>query len=82
MPNTAAPPALLPPSSNHGPGGPDKEQSPGEYSSGIDSDNDLVGPNGSRALKRKRPLTVSYVPKLIVPHARAVKAPYMQEVQG
>ncbi|KAJ5166702.1 uncharacterized protein N7482_005483 [Penicillium canariense] len=62
MPNTAAPPALLPPSSNQRSGDPDKEQSPGEYSSDIDSDNDLVDPNGSssgRALKRKRPLTVS-----------------------
>ncbi|OKO94506.1 hypothetical protein PENSUB_11773 [Penicillium subrubescens] len=70
MPNTAAPPALLPPSSNQGLGSLDKEQSPGEYSSGIDSDSELVGPNGSRALKRKRPLTVSYVPELIMPHTR------------
>lgn len=44
-------------------GDPDKD-SAAEYSSGLDSDND-VGLNGSgsaRALKRKRPLTVSYVP--------------------
>lgn len=43
---------------------PDRDQSPAEYSSGIDSDNDqgANGSGGSRALKRKRPLTVSYVP--------------------
>ncbi|KAJ5915513.1 hypothetical protein N7466_011446 [Penicillium verhagenii] len=48
-------------SANQRPGDLDRDQSPGEYSSGEDSDNDLVG-NGSgngRALKRKRPLTVS-----------------------
>ncbi|KAJ5147544.1 hypothetical protein N7526_000896 [Penicillium atrosanguineum] len=41
---------------------PDRDQSPAEYSSGIDSDNDqgANGSGGSRALKRKRPLTVSY----------------------
>ena len=47
-------------------GNPDKEYSAVEYSSGADSDNDVVGLNGSgntRALKRKRPLTVSYVPE-------------------
>lgn len=63
MPNTAAPAQHITPANQRG-GDAEKEQSPAEYSSGIDSDNDLVGSNGSgntRALKRKRPLTVSYV---------------------
>lgn len=63
MPN-AAPLSQQGATSNQRLGDPDRDQSPAEYSSGIDSDNDQ-GPNGSggsRALKRKRPLTVSYVP--------------------
>ncbi|KAJ6148086.1 hypothetical protein N7497_010068 [Penicillium chrysogenum] len=56
MPNTALP-AQETPSSNQQFGDPNRDQS-AEYSS--DSDNDHVGLNGStRALKRKRPLTVS-----------------------
>lgn len=66
MPN-AAPLAQHAASSNHHLGDPDREHSAAEYSSGAESDNDPVGPNGSgnvRALKRKRPLTVSYVPRV------------------
>ncbi|KAJ5356528.1 hypothetical protein N7517_011137 [Penicillium concentricum] len=56
MPNTALP-AQETPSSNQQFADPNRDQS-AEYSS--DSDNDHVGLNGStRALKRKRPLTVS-----------------------
>ncbi|OQE94349.1 hypothetical protein PENNAL_c0004G01688 [Penicillium nalgiovense] len=56
MPNTALP-AQETPSSNQQFGDPNRDQS-AEYSS--DSDNDHVGLDGStRALKRKRPLTVS-----------------------
>lgn len=42
---------------------PDKDNSTGEYSSGIDSDNDvgIIESDSARTLKRKRPLTVSYV---------------------
>ncbi|KAJ5082133.1 hypothetical protein N7532_011176 [Penicillium argentinense] len=61
MPNTA-PPAQQPlPPSQH-PGDPNRDQSPAEYSSAAESDNELLGANGSgssRTLKRKRPLTVS-----------------------
>ncbi|KAJ5392134.1 hypothetical protein N7509_007624 [Penicillium cosmopolitanum] len=56
------PPTLCPPGHNLNLGDPERDQSPAEYSSGIDSDNDaltLNGSSGSRALKRKRPLTVS-----------------------
>lgn len=63
MPN-AAPSAQQAASSNRRSSGPDEGYSVIEYSSGADSDNDPVGSNGSgnaRALKRKRPLTVSYV---------------------
>lgn len=69
MPNTASALQSLP---QHL-GDPERDQSPAEYSSGIDSDNDAVGLNGSsssRALKRKRPLTVSYVPESTVPMPR------------
>ncbi|KAJ5812690.1 hypothetical protein N7447_009713 [Penicillium robsamsonii] len=60
MPNTALP-AQETPSSNQQFADPNRDQS-AEYSS--DSDNDHVGLNGStRALKRKRPLTVSCVPE-------------------
>ncbi|KAJ6080976.1 hypothetical protein N7499_005850 [Penicillium canescens] len=57
MPNPALP-AHETPSSNQHFGDPDRDSA--EYSSAADSDNDHVG-NGSgpRALKRKRPLTVS-----------------------
>ncbi|KAJ5431040.1 hypothetical protein N7445_008772 [Penicillium cf. griseofulvum] len=56
MPNTRLPPQETP-SSNQQFGDPNRDQS-AEYSS--DSDNDHAGLNGStRALKRKRPLTVS-----------------------
>lgn len=70
MPNAAPSHAT---SSNQRLGDPDKDNSAAEYSSGIDSEND-GGPNecgSSRALKRKRPLTVSYVPGWTMPHTRA-----------
>ncbi|KAJ5554287.1 hypothetical protein N7513_004246 [Penicillium frequentans] len=60
MPNPAPPTQHFTPA-NQRLGELDRDQSPAEYSSGEDSDNDLAG-NGSgnpRALKRKRPLTVS-----------------------
>ncbi|KAJ5180514.1 hypothetical protein N7492_003724 [Penicillium capsulatum] len=65
MPNTA--PANTAPSNQRL--GDSEKESGAEYSSGIDSDND-AGINGSgttRALKRKRPLTVSYVPDRVQP---------------
>ncbi|KAJ5291881.1 hypothetical protein N7478_001132 [Penicillium angulare] len=61
MPNAASPAQQFSPA-NQQSGHIDRDLSPGEYSSGIDSDNDQVGANGSssgRGLKRKRPLTVS-----------------------
>lgn len=61
MPN-AATSAHHAASSNQRLGDHDRDHSVVEYSSGADSDNDPVGSNGSgsaRALKRKRPLTVS-----------------------
>ena len=59
MPNPAGSPVQQPPSSNQL----DKDLSAAESWSGADSENDFVGSNDSsaRALKRKRPLTVSYV---------------------
>ncbi|KAJ5729289.1 uncharacterized protein N7483_003797 [Penicillium malachiteum] len=60
MPNPAPSTQHFTPA-NQGSEDQDRDQSPLEYSSGADSDNDPVG-NGSgngRALKRKRPLTVS-----------------------
>ncbi|KAJ6013347.1 hypothetical protein N7540_007938 [Penicillium herquei] len=60
MPNPAPSTQQFTPA-NQGSVDQDRDQSPLEYSSGVDSDNDPVG-NGSgngRALKRKRPLTVS-----------------------
>lgn len=64
MPNNASVPQQ-PLSRSQQLGDAERDQSTAEYSSGVDSDNDTVGLNGSgnpRALKRKRPLTVSYVP--------------------
>lgn len=62
MPN---PSATTPyPPANQAFGDIDKDQSPGEYSSGGESDNysgDVNGSGNARNLKRKRPLTVSYV---------------------
>ncbi|CAL5868456.1 uncharacterized protein PFLUO_LOCUS2682 [Penicillium psychrofluorescens] len=57
MPNHAGSPVQQPPSSNQF----DRDHSPAESWSGADSDNDPPDSNGSsaRALKRKRPLTVS-----------------------
>ena len=66
MPNPAPPTQHFTPA-NQLLGDLERDQSPAEYSSGEESDNDLAG-NGSgnpRALKRKRPLTVSYVPEPI-----------------
>ncbi|KAJ5752510.1 hypothetical protein N7520_009427 [Penicillium odoratum] len=58
MPNTAPMHHFTP--ANQRPGDLDRDQSPAEYSSGEDSDNDLGNGSGNaRALKRKRPLTVS-----------------------
>ena len=57
----------MPPNQQHGDA--ERDQSTADYSSGIDSDNDAVGLNGSgnsRTLKRKRPLTVSYVHECLV----------------
>lgn len=61
MPNTAHAHATP---RNQQLGDADKENSAADYSSEIDSDNDIgIADSGaSRALKRKRPLTVSYVP--------------------
>ncbi|KAJ5312235.1 hypothetical protein PENANT_c011G10866 [Penicillium antarcticum] len=57
MPNPALP-AQETPSSNQHFGDPDRDSA--EYSSAADSDNDHLGNgSGARALKRKRPLTVS-----------------------
>lgn len=72
MPNDASAHSLAP-GHNLNLGDPERDQSPAEYSSGLDSDNDALGLNGSsgsRALKRKRPLTVSYVSEPTVPHLR------------
>jgi hypothetical protein len=63
----------LPSGHNLNLGDPERDQSPAEYSSGLDSDNDAItlnGSSGSRALKRKRPLTVSYVSESTVPRLR------------
>ena len=65
MPNAAtASVQQTPPVSRHL-GDQDRDQSADEYWSGFDSDNNQHGArngsNGSRALKRKRPLIVSYV---------------------
>ena len=66
MPTTAAAASAQqtpPPSRFHG--DLEREHSGDESWSAVDSDNDRVAQNGSsipRALKRKRPLTVSYVP--------------------
>lgn len=62
MPNTA-PDAHATPRNQHV-GDVDKENNTADYSSGTDSDNDIgITDSGtSRTLKRKRPLTVSWVP--------------------
>ncbi|UCK59303.1 hypothetical protein AFCA_002125 [Aspergillus flavus] len=66
MPNAAAPAvsAQQTPPITRPFGDQDRDQSADESWSAVDSDNDLVTQNGnaSRSLKRKRPLTVSYVP--------------------
>lgn len=66
MPNAAAPAvsAQQTPPITRAFGDQDRDQSADESWSAVDSDNDLVTQNGnaSRSLKRKRPLTVSYVP--------------------
>lgn len=67
MPNPVAavsaqqtpPPPLPPPSRPLG--DQDRDNSADESWSAADSDNDRINQNGTRALKRKRPLTVSYV---------------------
>ncbi|KAJ5677292.1 uncharacterized protein N7477_002925 [Penicillium maclennaniae] len=60
MPNAASLPQHSAPS-NQRAIDTDRDPSPAEYSSGIESDNDqgANGSGGSRTLKRKRPLTVS-----------------------
>ncbi|EPS25890.1 hypothetical protein PDE_00826 [Penicillium oxalicum 114-2] len=57
MPNTATPPSAQP--STHDYTNPGKGHSAGEYSSQAESENDLDVSSAVRALKRKRPLTVS-----------------------
>lgn len=61
MPNPAATTPYAPASQAFGDN--DKDQSPGDYSSAVESENEAGEPNGSgqRGVKRKRPLTVSYV---------------------
>ncbi|KAJ5491418.1 hypothetical protein N7539_002985 [Penicillium diatomitis] len=57
MPNTAAPKSVQHSTLDHA--STEKGYSPGDYSSGVESENELDGSSAVRTLKRKRPLTVS-----------------------